>query len=867
MARIIFFLIILCFFLLLPQYPIAQTSNSQKIENLEKLVEYTSEIEFQYALEDYVEGLFVNYGIEKIPQEYFLISLMQLINKEYSGRLENPDRARENYFSELKTMLDEIHILKQRLRNAGINELSGFISDLDARIRFTINSAEINFKKKKVFEDALQMLYVAEEMIKLDQLQSPEQTVSLNQKLSESKKDILTAFGEVSAGDVMSTGARYTIYDLFTEWKKLDQKKYSLRLTDVKLARQNLIKATDTEGVLRMLNAELKMAYDYFNRERYDLCERLLADVIETYPSYGIRNLDDVYFYRAECNFALSRLLHAETMFQEMLQDYPTTTYSPQIYERLVQINYALEKYSNAINYSGLYQSVSTQADPDFFDVQFLSAMASYQLGDFRRAIDLLAAIPKDHPYYQITLYFAANAYAASQRYDDAIALYLQLSGEKNISPSLYHQTLYKIGIIEFERKNYFATIEYLSKIPETYVGYDKVLNAFAWAYYEYEQTKPANEPRDLYYTKYYANRLIDEFYASPYKMEARSLLAYISQLEDRPSNAMGLYRNIYQTKLTKSKVSEYLTERRRYDQMFQEASKLKALAFEKGDKKQYLRAIDLMDELEAEMMRMDLTEVSGLGLNTYSELNSIISQLEELNRLRDVAELNEEYEAIPRIDNLRLHLLSVLDRFPAEILRGAERVNLFDEYPISKLIAEEESQAEQYKDNQLEINEEINKIEAQLADLERDIQQAKDNNDYKKVSELEFQRDRFLELQKDSDNLLSATYMLDRPDNVYPEFSKWGDFGAFGIINVQFFQKQQMKRYITDIALGLDKVNKDLELRKQIIEDKIKKIEAEVRFMTMKARVEERARLRAERERAFREGYFDTRTSESEPE
>ena len=867
MARIFFLVFIVCFLLFLPQYPIAQTSTSQKIEDLEKLVEYTSEIEFQYALEDYVEGLFVNYGIEKIPQEYFLISLMQLINKEYSNRLENPDKARQNYFTELKTMLDEIHVLKQRLHNAGINELGRFISDLEGRIKFTISSSEINFKKKKVFEDALQMLYVAEEMIKLDQLQQPEQTVNLNQKLSESKKDILTAFGEVATSEVQTAGRRYTIYDLFTEWKKLDQKKYGLRLTDVKLARQNLIKATDTEGILRMLNAELKMAYEYFNSGRYDLSERLLTDVIETYPGYGVKNLEDVHFYRGECNFALNRLMHAETMFQELLNDYPTTEYLAQVYERLVQINYTLENYSITIKYSDLYQSVSSQADPNFFDVQFLSAMASYQLGDFGRAIDLLSGIPKDHPYHQITLYFAANAYAASQRYDEALALYLQLSGEKNITPSLYHQALYKIGIIEFERKNYFATIEYLSKIPETFIGYDRVLNAFAWAYYEHEQTKPADEPLDLYYTKYYANRLVDEFYASPYKMEARSLLGYISQLEDRPSNAMRLYRNIYQTKLTKSKVSEYITERKHYDQMFQEANDLKSLAFEKGDKKQYLRAIDLMDELEAEIVKMDLTEISGLGLNTYSELNSVISQLEELSRLRDVAELNEEYEAVQRIDNLRLHLLSVLDGFPAEMLRGAERVNIFDEYPVSKLIAEEENRTEQYANNRLEINEEMNKIDSRLADLEKSIQQAKADNDYKKVAEFEFQRDRFLELQKDGDNLLSATYMLDRPEDVYPEFSKWGDFGAFGIINVQFFQKQQMKRDITEIAFALDKVNKDLESRKQVIEDKIKKIEAEVRFMTMKARVEERSRLRAERERAFREGYFDTRTSESEPE
>jgi hypothetical protein len=44
-----------------------------------------------------------------------------------------------------------------------------------------------------------------------------------------------------------------------------------------------------------------------------------------------------------------------------------------------------------------------------------------------------------------------------------------------------------------------------------------------------------------------------------------------------------------------------------------------------------------------------------------------------------------------------------------------------------------------------------------------------------------------------------------------------------------------------------------------------MKKIEAEIRFMTMKARLQERQRLRAEREQSFRETYFDQRTSEFE--
>ncbi len=108
------------------------------------------------------------------------------------------------------------------------------------------------------------------------------------------------------------------------------------------------------------------------------------------------------------------------------------------------------------------------------------------------------------------------------------------------------------------------------------------------------------------------------------------------------------------------------------------------------------------------------------------------------------------------------------------------------------------------------------------------------------------------------------ATYEIDTEGNPYPEFSKWGDVGAFGIMNVYFGQKQRMHNRLIEVANVLSRVNDQLDQRKQVIEDKISKIESEIRFMTMKARMQERARLRAERERAFRESYFDTRESET---
>ena len=182
---------------------------------------------------------------------------MYLINEEVAGRLENPDEAREKYFGELHDMLGEIRQLKRRLRTAGIRELDNFVVDLENRIKFTLENRDVDFRKKKVFQDALQMLYVSEEMIKLDGGQGG----ALSQKIGESKAQLLSAFGRNIRERPASSGLPPSIYDLFVEWRRTDQTKYELRLTDVKLARRNLLNSGGIESVERMFHSQLETAY------------------------------------------------------------------------------------------------------------------------------------------------------------------------------------------------------------------------------------------------------------------------------------------------------------------------------------------------------------------------------------------------------------------------------------------------------------------------------------------------------------------------------------------------------------------------------------------------------------------------------
>ena len=841
--------------------PPQEASNKQ---DLKKLIKYTAELEMQAQLAEFVYDLYLQDGEGRIADEQYLISLMHLMSREMSKRLKNPKQARKQYFGELHHMLEEIQQLSRRLHSANIRDLDSFVDDLNLRIKTTIDQGEVDFRKKKVYEDALQMLFVSEEMIKLDQVQSP---ADIRDQISQSKQKLLNAFGENTSGDIGITGREPNIYDLFVEWKKTREVKFSRQLADVRLARKNLLKASGLEAVQRMFNEQLKLAYTRFNYEDYDLAEKLLGDLIEDYTPWGIKNIDDVYFYRAECNFALDRLMHAEANYQELIRLYPATSYLPDAYSRLVQIHYSTGSYREAIDAAGQYQNFANLSSPDYYDIQFLLAMSYYALGNYDRTVETLLNVPGNHPFYHLAQYFIGNAYMDSQLFDDAVTCYVRLVGSKDTPPYLHARSLYKLGVLEYERKNFPRAVFYLNEIDPAFSRYDKVLNALAWSYFEQERSKAIGQKRDFSQAQFYAKRLIDEYYASPYRMEATGLLAYINQFENAPVEAISLYREVYQEKVKRSSIQAYIDERNRLETLYRDARQMQENAMKTGNAEAYAKATSLMGELNTEITEMDLSESSSSGLSVYREAASLIQQIKELNALRLLAEESDNPYAVARIDSLQWRLAAVLETLPEEVFKTDTRVNFFDDYPVSKYVTEEEARYQNMQDKKMQVLNEMSHIDDMVKDTENRIMRASRGQNYEAASKLEQQQRHLAQLKQRYDQLLTAIHQADANPSPYPEFNRWGDLGAFGIINVYFDQKQQAQGQLVKVSEVFDRVNKQLNHRKEVIEDKIRKIESEVRFMTMKARTEERARLRAERERAFRESYFDTRESETPEE
>ncbi len=854
------FLVLVLSFVFLPQKAFSQTAVDTT--QLKAMIEKLSDLEFNLALLKYVKTLFLNYGEENLPREKFLVTLMRLVNNEMRQRIVDPKAARMKYFNDLKEQLKELEALKQRLKSAGITELDAFVKDLEVRMRYTIQSGEIDYKKKKVFEDALQLLYVAEEMIKLDQIKEPEK---LTTKISKSKDKLLHAFGEVGQLENVPLEVQPTIFNLFEEWKKTQTTQFDARLLDVKIARINLIKSGSMQDVLRMFKNELRMALGAFNYYDYDLADRLFADLVETYQPVGLKNLDDVYYYWAESNFALSRFDRAQSIYSRLLQEYPGSSFTPRVYSRLIQIAHKLNDYPAVFKYYQHYRNIVSENDPDLPEIQFLVGLTYFHQNRFNEAVDIFLSFPEKSPYYFLAQYLVGSIYAAGKNYDMAQNLFNTLIARRDVPPDIYSRALYKLALIHFQKQEYTQAAETLALIPEDFARYDKVLNAMAWTMFKIAENNALlfNEP-DYSRAKYYAQRLVDNYYASEYRMEAQSLLAYIYQIENKPLLARSMYEEVYDAKRKEKSVASFLSERDSIEALYSQAVNLADKALQENNRDAYIKASDLADKLEQQLYEMDLAEMASVGSALTREVNDILDQLEEFKQIKAVAEAKGNKAAVQKADSAIVRLTAVLDMFPEKYLLQATYFNWFDAYPITRKEAEYQFRTRKLEQQRQTIRQELGRLDSQIAALQKEVEREKVAANYRRINELEREIDKLTELRKKYDALYTATFDLS-PGEHYAEFDKWGDFGAFGIIDVQFGQRNRLQKRLTEVSQLYNATKELLDQRRKVVEDKLKKIEAEIRFMTMKARIEERIRLRAERERAFRETFFDKRTSEFE--
>lgn len=821
---------------------------------------------FKAELDKFVKNKIAEIGKEAIPKEKFLIQQMRMLNEEIRQRVSYTGDVRDRYFDNLQLKLDEINNLKARLNRVGGGGLIAFINELEKRIEETIETGKIDFKRQKVFEDGIQLLYLAEEMVNLDPNARVEDNPEISKELKSSKQKFINEFGESSSkifsGSRKSGSDEASIFDLFKQWKLTNTYKYEVRWTDVQIVKNKLLRNSTGDQRDRMLKRELANAATQFNFGYYIQSDKSFEEIINRFDK--INNKDDIYFYWAESKFNLGQYNAAYDLYLKLVEEYPSSGLASATYAKLIFIAFHFEKFSELNRFYDEYEKFATFSDPEYDAVQLIATNAAYNANNFETAVNIAVKIGPNSADYYDSQFLLGKAYSGAENLEQAESVYNGLLLKKGLRPEQRFDVLLRLAYINFEKELYPQVLSLLDQININYSFYDQVLMTYSWTFYKMELANPSILNREFTLVVDYLKEMINDYPESDYFLEAKTLLGYVYQLEEKVNSALNEYDYVYKSRFTKERSDDMIVERDSLKQMLRTTERLVEKSLATRKKEAFQKAKKVNNHLNDLYMKVSYNDISSSGMAARNEVKRVAAQIHELDRIKKSAEEKGDAMVLQRAKLLRSRLMRVLTTFPVANTISPLGLNYFDEHPLARkesVIEDQNSKVLAMRSrSERERSTTINKI----ADIDRDINQAKTNKEYSDLIHLEIQRDKFKSFEQKLDYLESYSYSLGLQDS-YIDLQRWSDFGGFGIANVNFELKNIKSKKMSVYNDQIVKINNILNTRKKLIEHKIQLIEGEINLMTRKVRQQERLREREELNRKFEESYFDTHTTEAE--
>ncbi len=815
------------------------------------------------ALKHYVNDLITNLSASSIGQERFLVQQIRMLNAEMLDRVKGVSKVKESYFQLLNQRLAEVKALKRRLAPYHSAQLNDFLNKVENTIQGALSAGKVDFQKQRAIEDAMQLLYVAEEMIKMDPNAKLDKDAEFAQDLKKTERKLVSkSLTDLSYEDYQNQTSgkeKPTIYDLYQEWKRAEHVNYQLRWTDVEIIKKKLIREGTAAERERMFKRELRQAAEAFNYGFYDLAERSFGEILNRYSFIG--QLDDCLFYKGLSNFLLERYLAAQSDFERFVHDYPTSSYLPKVYRYLMQIALHFDKYDKVLTYYEDFQKTGVQGSELYDETTFMAASAALKMGNFEKAIQYLSRLGRKSPFYYQAQYLLAESFVGVNNYNEAQRILKELAINEKLNPEFHNKILLKLGLLYYQMGNYNNAIHTFDLINQDFSQYDRVLLGYAWSYFKQQMARPVAQ-RNFSQAQQSLNVLIDTFYGSDYLLEARTLLAYIHQLQNETDAALRNYQYVYTAREAKDLSDALNKESEILGKIMDQAKSLENKAFDKDDPEAFHKAYALRKKLYRPYLKVTYLDLSSSGFGLQHEVDRLNAQLHELERLRKEAKAQQRKDLVKRIERMEYKIYGAINSITINKPSHLLGINYFDAHPLARKESVLEMRNQQIENMRRDIENQRKEIVKRLNELNIQINQARKDKDYKKLVALELSREHFADLMKKLDFLETQAYDMGvRKSNI--NLNKWSDYGVFGLTSVKFNVKTMTTKEIEQMQNRIQEINTFLQLRRQNIEHIIRQINEQIIVMTRKVRQQERLRKREEMNRQFEESYFDTHDTE----
>jgi len=817
---------------------------------------------YNSALKSYVNKLLIRFGKSNIDRERFLIQQLRMINDEMKSRISGISNVRQSYFNRLDNLLSEVSALKGRLSAPGAQSLGVFVTDVENKIQKIIDSGIINYKKQKAIEDAVQLLYIAEEMIQLDPNARLENNPGFSKNLSKTKSKLKYSFGgkkESISESHQAPQNESTVFDVFKEWKKTELIKYQARWTDVQIIKRRMYNKGSAAQQEQMFKRELRNAAEAFNFGMYNLAERSFSEILRSYKLLG--SMDDVLFYKGQSNYLLGRYHQAEKDFNDFSIEYPSSVYLSETYLNLMYISYHFERYAEVLSHYANVRSLLPASEPKMYKMTFMAAVTALKSQRFEKCIELAFEIPQTSYFYRESRFILAEAYAAINNFEESKNVFRALIVPQNIEPEFRFTVLLKLGYLSYETMDYYGALKYFDQIAGNFSEYDRVLIGYSWVLYKMELVKENTSERDFSSTQKYLEALLDNFYGSDYLLEARALYAYVMQLQEKVDAALDNYEYVFDAKEVKQFSDSLNYEYDLMSNAMKSATSLKNKALKKNNPSAFSRAYQTVKKLRGPLSQLSYMDMSSSGVAVKGEVSRLKKQLAELDQLKNKAEERGKSGLVKRIENMQLKIYRVVNSISVT-RESSLGLNYFDEHPLARKESVVENNNRKIRNLRADTQKQREDLASRIAKLDFSIQDARVQKDYRKMIHLELSKERLSDLFKKLDFLDTHAYSTALMQTGI-DLNHWSNYGAFGMTNVRFAIRNAKAQEIASFQNQIEQINDFLEIRKLNIQHKIAQIDDEITLMTRRVRKQERIREREELKRQFEESYFDTHDTE----
>ena len=774
----------------------------------------------------------------------------------------------DEYSGEVDALLkiyEEMSAFEKKAQYMGDIEVVKQLQKQQKRILTVIEMSRIAGPKsddavESYIDETTKLIGILKELEKMETI-SLDDTVNIVSDIELVRDDVISKIDDrvLSLFGYASGYNKVTVSEYFNEWKARKLADYQIKLTEYKIVKKQLVSTAHPQERDRMLEHELQSALLDYTDNNHELTLLQFDDILNVYGSY-YPQLDAVLYYRNESNYALGYYDDAFDGYNKLIEKYPNSLYSAKSYFKLMHICYTynwngkfFQYYENLQAASGLPLELQEEA-------HYLAGFLYFNQKEYYKSEKILEKLSLNSEYYLPAQYLLGVVYFNKANYSKGKLIFEKIIENKTFSQFninlmvIRNEALLKLGYLHYQRSEFTKAIKYFEQVTQGYKGYDSSLMGQAWSNLKKGRYDTTIGKIDV---------LTNNYIESQFTYEGLVLSAHCKKIQKNVDDALQDLYFVANSKRVMDKADNYNEERKHVLAQLSEVGRLEGRILERQDQHLFPKVMNIRNIINNALISYYYR--GSISNRIYEEFNDerrvLINQIEEFENILKFAEENKNYVMAKKAKLQRNRLLLLLDSYPVD--KFSSDVNYFIDYPLATKESGIIYRQDIIKKVSTDLLTEKRRIKSDLDMITRLMSSNNSETRMDIVIDLEILEEDLKDLRNQL-NKFQVWLANHKISDINTDADYWADFSGFGISDINFSNYYERKQKINTLSKNIAHINNMLMNKKNQLENKIKTFNTQTNQINKELSAEKIRLQKLEKEKYFRDLYFETKTKEA---